>query len=80
MSRVKVLFGTYFFDSLPKETNKELLNILKAYKVKDLDTAHSYVSSHLSGVRRREPADRLLHFGMRTSLIMCIDRKEVRRL
>lgn len=50
MSRVKVLFGTYFFGSLPKETSKEFLNILNAYNVKDLDTAHSYVSSQLSDV------------------------------
>ena len=50
MSRVKVLFGTYFFGSLPKETSKEFLDILKAYNVKDLDTAYSYVSSHVSGV------------------------------
>lgn len=45
MSRVKVLFGTYFFGSLPKETSQEFFNILKAYNVKDLDTAYQYVRS-----------------------------------
>ena len=44
MSHVKILFGTYFFGSIPKETSQEFFNILKAHDVKDLDTAYGYVS------------------------------------
>ena len=44
MAHVKVLFGTASFGSLPTETSQEFLDILKKYKVKDLDTAHLYVS------------------------------------
>ena len=44
MSHVKMLFGTYFFGSTPKETIEEFFNILKAHNVKDLDTASGYVS------------------------------------
>ena len=43
MSRVKILFGTYFFGSQSKEASQEFLNILKAHNVKDLDTAYRYV-------------------------------------
>ena len=50
MSRVKVLFGTYFFGSQPKETSQEFFNVLKAYNVKDLDTAYQYVSSLPCGI------------------------------
>ena len=50
MSRVKILFGTYFLGSIPKETSHEFFNILKAHNVKDLDTAYRYVSSKLHGV------------------------------
>ena len=44
MSRVKILFGTYFFGSISKETIQEFFSILKAHNVKDLDTAYGYVS------------------------------------
>ena len=44
MSRVKILFGTYFVTSTPKETNHQIFDILKAHNVKDLDTAYGYVS------------------------------------
>ena len=50
MSPVKVLFGTYFFGSLPKEASQEFLSILKTYNVRDLDTAYQYVSLPLDGV------------------------------
>ena len=53
MAPIKVLFGTYFFHSQPKETSQDLLNILKTYNVKDLDTAYQYVSSLLSGYKVR---------------------------
>ena len=44
MSHVKVLFGTASFGSVPMETSQEFLDILKKHQVKDLDTAHLYVS------------------------------------
>ena len=44
MSHVKVLFGTAYFGSLPTETSQEFLDLLKKYKVNDLDTAYRYVS------------------------------------
>ena len=44
MSHVKVLFGTAYFGSLPTETSQEMLDLLKKYKVNDLDTAYRYVS------------------------------------
>ena len=45
MSHVKILFGTAGFGSLPTETGQEFLDLLKAHNVKDLDTAHLYVSA-----------------------------------
>ena len=44
MSRVKVLFGTASFGSQPTETSQDFLDVLKKHKVKDLDTARTYVS------------------------------------
>ena len=43
-SHVKILFGTASFGKLPTESGQEFLDLLKKHNVKDLDTAHLYVS------------------------------------
>lgn len=48
MPHVKVLFGTAAFGSLPMETSQEFLDLLRKHNVKDLDTAHQYVSKGAS--------------------------------
>ena len=53
MSNVKVLFGTYWFGSLPRDARQEFLDILKAHNVKDLDTAFEYVRRAGSSIENR---------------------------
>lgn len=64
---VKVLFGTAAFGSLPTETSQEFLDLLKKHNVKDLDTAHRYVSRGASSNQGQ-------------SLTACADRQGVRGL
>lgn len=43
MSRVKIIYGTAGWGSLPMETSQGYLDILRRYNVKDIDTAYRYV-------------------------------------
>ena len=78
MSRVKILFGTYFVTSTSKETNHQVFDILKAHNVKDLDTAYGYVSLAPLSVFTSDMTYRSTL--PCPSLTMCINRKGLRRL
>lgn len=45
MSHIKILFGTALWGPLPVETIQEFMDVLRRWDVRDLDTAHLYVSA-----------------------------------